>query len=786
MKNKNKNKGMTLIEASIFASLIGIIGFFAVKVGLVYKQKATMQKITDKYEAKFDGAFLTAGDYLTQVSTLMDESTASLVAAGLEVDEGFSPVIYRTPNGWAVTTGVLIMAPKWIAYLAEVVDPDDLEESDISVEKDGVTYRMKDPSMSDPKYIVYNYVPTGDSYDFSQTRNSQAIANVHLRDYPTTIELYGYNTWGGLSWPVRATQSHFVTIASASDDPTPTSNDCSDLTGVDVTEMNAVCAIAYPGSQVINTGAPNLTGINSEDGSAEAICCECINGNNLVDGCHVPPADYIGRDAVDDTDLVPNPIVTLAPTPTCPPPYQGTSFCDNASETNFYCIECHPNPSFSTYCGRCISDRQTACTTCTRVHCEQCDEDGPPPVEEWFYRGDFDKRCWVPSLCGGKDEPPEDGDDDDDNKEPPKRPFTPNITPYPEATVAGYPPCPEGVDEKGKPVTFGGMRCPVWNPATCQFDDKPPSCPVDCTGGATEKLVFDGAKKICECIPCPKTIASIATSEIDIEHSHTINLTDGGSDVNCAILGGTLGAVFTRDGTDWQQCHCSTGFGDNGCTTGTCTLVNRFEGAFRCEDASGDPHWSSCQDLGGSGGGSETKGQYCMCGGLLASGSTDCKTFAEDYSTACTETGGTPTGVGSRFCDYSGPEATCTGAGDTWNSTVNICETAGGGGGGTAAQDAMHEACVLAGQCVNTVGGPPEGMCVPCGVDPIGSFYGQDASSDDYTCESMGGGSMLQCLYDVGSLPVPAAELSPEYTDMGAGMFDCPGEMAGHGGCYTP
>ena len=63
------------------------------------------------------------------------------------------------------------------------------------------------------------------------------------------------------------------------------------------------------------------------------------------------------------------------------------------------------------------------------------------------------------------------------------------------------------------------------------------------------------------------------------------------------LLGGTLGAVFTRDGTDWQQCHCSTGFGDNGCTTGTCTLVNRFTGAFRCEDASGDPHWSSCQDI---------------------------------------------------------------------------------------------------------------------------------------------------------------------------------------------
>ncbi|MEZ4754787.1 MAG: hypothetical protein R3A13_10860 [Bdellovibrionota bacterium] len=671
-----KNKGLTLLEAAIFASIAGLIGFFAVKAGLVYKQKASMQQVADKYEAKFDGGFDKPGSYYTQVSTLMEESVATLDQAGLG-NGGFSPIIYETPNGWAVSTGIFIAPPRQAGYLAEEVAAEDLEESDISVEKNGITYRMIDSTMSDSRYIVYNEVPANDLYDFSQTRSSQSMASSYLRDYPTIIGLYGYNTWGGVSWPVRATQSHFVTIADSSTTLLPPSNDCSDLTGVDLADMSATCAVAFPGSVAINSGAPNLTGLTLIDGTAEAICCACSNANALVDGCHTPPAAYIGSESVDDTDIVANAIITPTPSPTCPPNYAPTSFCDSAQEKAFYCIECHPDSPFDSYCGRCISDRQTACATC-RAHCSLCDEDGPPPTEQWFYRGEFDRRCWAPELCPGVwDPPPSPTPTGKLPKPTPRRgPVTGGGTLQPTATPANCPPCAEGKDCSGRVIEVSNMECPKFDAAKCQYreansSDYGAGCDITCGGAATHRFV---SWPVCDCIPCSMTIAQYQANQLILKSVYAIGLLVGDVDGDCATLGGTLGPVFTQNSQSYRQCNCATGWGANGCSgeLGSCTLVNRYTGTLECTDSADNAHYAACQNAGGYGAGVFGQGEYCMCGGLIAGGSTNCSNFTQDYSAACVETGGVYSG-GS--CDYSAAEASCLGNGDTWNSVVQFCET---------------------------------------------------------------------------------------------------------------
>ena len=118
--------------------------------------------------------------------------------------------------------------------------------------------------------------------------------------------------------------------------------------------------------------------------------------------------------------------------------------------------------------------------------------------------------------------------------------------------------------------------------------------------------------------------------------------------------------------------------------TGTCTLVNRETGTFNCVDSQGDPHYAACQSIGGHGGGSleNGQGQFCQCGGTLASGSTDCKTFSQDYAQACVDSGGQfngpVNGAGHVTCNYTNAQATCLGGGGLWNSNVNVCEAPAG------------------------------------------------------------------------------------------------------------
>ena len=97
MFSRKQNKGITLVETAVFASLAVLIGLFTVKVSLYYKQRAAMQRVADKFEAKFDGAFVSVDDYYTQLGLLMDESVTSLNDEGLDIGEGFNPVMYKTP-----------------------------------------------------------------------------------------------------------------------------------------------------------------------------------------------------------------------------------------------------------------------------------------------------------------------------------------------------------------------------------------------------------------------------------------------------------------------------------------------------------------------------------------------------------------------------------------------------------------------------------------------------------------------------------------------------------------